>query len=132
MGESRDHFYRAGMEFLMALRTFGEGWLALLQSDSQRSGSWTESLRTILNELSHLTAAYAKSAPSGSGAKAVQKLIEALDAEIESIVPPMDEHKRAYRDALLGVKRVLEQTLAQPAGESRTPPGSSFRPVRVE
>ncbi len=136
--ESRDHFYRAGMEFLMALRTFGEGWLTLLNTGTERSSSWTESLRTILGELSHLTEAYAKNAPVAPHGKAIQRLIDALDAEMESIVPPMDEHKRAYRDALLGVKRVLaRQGTSNRSSEAAKPaasqvPKMGFRPVRID
>ncbi|MBI2059562.1 MAG: hypothetical protein HYT87_07295 [Nitrospirae bacterium] len=135
--ESRDHFYRAGMEFLLALRTFGEGWLARMDISTERPDSWTDSLRTILNEIAHLTETYAKGGPDIRQGNALQELIEVLDAELDAITPPMDEHKRAYRDALLGVKRVLARRgvshrSPESAKTSSTVARTGFRPVRID
>ncbi|MBI2891751.1 MAG: hypothetical protein HYY13_13325 [Nitrospirae bacterium] len=129
LGESREHLYRAGMEFLLALQTFCEAWLLMFESRVEPANPWIDLGRKVLQDLARLTEAYEKKAPAATRHAIIAKLIGTLDQEIDAIALPMDEHKRAYRDALLGVKRVLAQTMADVPAED---PRGSFRAVPID
>lgn len=131
--DSRDHLRNAGVELALAAESFLEAWLILWEDKAEGTNAWLDLARRVAQEVNRFVEEIDRQGAGSRGGKGfLAHLIETLDRELEAIEPPMNEHKRAYRDALLGVKRVLAQSISDSAPLRKQPTGASFRKVEIE